>query len=67
MLRNYLLTGKRSWSDNLPSSFYRFCSTSLAEPLFRLFKKSVHDGVFPDKWKIANVIPVFKSGSEIIL
>lgn len=44
-----------------PSSFYWFCNTSLAEPLLTLLKKSVHDGVFLDKWKIANVTTVFKS------
>ena len=35
-----------------------------AEPLCLLFNKSLHERVFPDQWKIAYVIPLFKSGDK---
>ena len=32
-----------------------------------IFNKSLQKGIFPDKLKIAKVIPVFKSGEESCL
>ena len=36
--------------------------TSIIKPLTHIFNTSFKTGVFPDKLKIAKVIPVFKSG-----
>ena len=34
----------------------------IKEPLFNIFKSSIHKGIFPDPLKSAKVKPVFKSG-----
>ncbi|XP_063446981.1 uncharacterized protein LOC134726505 [Mytilus trossulus] len=36
----------------------------ISKPLCLLFNKSLHERVFPDQWKIAYVIPLFKSGDK---
>ena len=37
-------------------------STSVLKPLCILLNRSSDEGIFPDIWKLANVIPIFKSG-----
>jgi hypothetical protein len=39
------------------------CKFVLSTPLLMLFNRSLSTGVFPDKWKISYVSPVFKSGN----
>lgn len=41
-------------------------NTSLAEPLSRLFNKCLLNGIFPDIWKRANVIPLYKKGDATL-
>ena len=36
----------------------------ISKPLCLLFNKSLNDKIFPDQWKIAHVIPLFKSGDK---
>jgi hypothetical protein len=35
---------------------------TLCTPLCIIFNRSLQEGVFPDVWKTANVIPIFKKG-----
>ena len=37
---------------------------SIAEPLSMLFNHSLSTGRFPELWKVANVIPILKSGDK---
>ncbi len=37
---------------------------TICRPLGLLFNRSLHDGVYPDKWKQANVMPLFKKGDR---
>jgi hypothetical protein len=39
--------------------------TSISSPLLHIFNKSLEQGVVPDKFKVAKVIPVFKSGDPL--
>ena len=39
----------------------------LCHPLCNIFNSSLSKGIFPEKLKIAKVIPVFKNGSSDIL
>ncbi|KAI5728593.1 hypothetical protein M8J77_018362 [Diaphorina citri] len=41
-------------------SFLKF----LSEPLARLYNRSLQLGIFPDKWKVAFVTPIHKSGKK---
>ena len=51
---------KASGPDGISNRVLRECSSSLAEPLSRLFNLSFSLGVFPSSWKIANVVPTHK-------
>ena len=42
----------------------RGVSKSVSRPLCILMNRSFEEGIFPDIWKIANVIPIFKKGDK---
>ena len=42
----------------------RRVSKSVSKPLCILMNISFEEGIFPDIWKIANVIPIFKKGDK---
>ena len=39
-------------------------SKSVSKPLCILMNRSFSEGVFPDIWKLANVVPSFKKGDK---
>lgn len=55
---------KSAGPDNIPPVFIRGCADVLVYPLKILFEKSLSEGVFPQKWKEANVVPVHKKSSK---
>lgn len=56
---------KGAGSDGLPAMFWSKCAESLAVPLSIIFNRSLREGIFPQKWKIAHVVPVHKKGSRM--
>lgn len=50
--------------DGIPSSFIKSCGKELAVPLMLIFNKSLDTGCFPELWKVAHVIPIFKAGTK---
>ena len=42
----------------------RGVSKSVSKPLCILMNRSFEEGIFPDIWKIANVIPIFQKGDK---
>ena len=40
------------------------CFEQLKNILFKIFRASIHQGVFPEKLKIAKIIPIFKEGDK---
>ena len=50
--------------DGLSARILRECARELAIPIEMLCRLSVEQGVFPDRWKQANVIPVHKKGDR---
>ena len=55
---------KASGPDGIPSRLLKELSKELA-PVFALFfQASIDQGVLPDEWKEANVVPIFKKGSK---
>ncbi|PZC85558.1 hypothetical protein B5X24_HaOG216666 [Helicoverpa armigera] len=50
--------------DGIPSIFLKNTCDTLCVPLFLLFNKCITNGVFPEIWKRANIVPVHKSGSK---
>ena len=56
---------KSAGPDGVHPYVLKQCALSLSFPICLLGKKSVELGVVPDKWKFANVTPVFKYGSKL--
>lgn len=50
--------------DLIPSFFIRDCRFVLAKPLATLINLSLKCSIFPEKWKIARICPVFKKGDR---
>ncbi len=57
-------TSKATGPDNISNALLKKCSFSLARPLCLIFNLSLKTGVFPHKWKSANVIPIFKNKGD---
>ena len=49
--------------DGISARIVRECSDALAVPLAKICGLSVRQGIFPELWKRANVVPIFKKGS----
>jgi hypothetical protein len=50
--------------DGIPPRFLKSCYKELSVPLCIIFNESIATGEFPNRWKIANIIPVYKSGDR---
>ena len=55
---------KATGPDQLPARLLKEAATELT-PVFTLFfQASVDQGIIPDDWKTANVVPIFKKGDR---
>ena len=61
---NKLDVNKGPGPDGLPPKFLKMCHEALVLPLQILFNLSLSSGVFPDTWKHAFVVPVYKNGAR---
>ena len=59
-----LKRNKSAGGEGMDSSFIKEIGDSLAGPLMELFNKSLLEGKVPDDWKVADVTPVYKTGSK---
>lgn len=50
--------------DNIPPILIKKCAETLCAPLTMIYSKSIKDCVYPDKWKVGQITPIFKSGSK---
>jgi len=50
--------------DSIPADIMKSYILHIAEPMAKLINCSIRTGIFPDKFKIAKVCPVFKSGEK---
>ena len=55
---------KATGSDGIPAIIYKRSALILADPIFHLISESIRQRKFPTSWKIADVVPVPKSGSN---
>lgn len=58
----HLDASKGPGPDSLPPSFIKRCSHVLALPLQYIFNSSLEEGIFPNLWKSAKIVPVLKKG-----
>ena len=52
--------------DEIPANILKFANDILIVPLTHLVNVSFTDGIFPDELKMANIIPIFKSGDKLL-
>ena len=57
---NSLDTNKSAGHDKVPNKLLKMCALLIANPLCKLFNKSLQAGIFPLSWKKACVTPIFK-------
>ena len=57
---NGLDASKACGSDKIPTRFLKMVAIYVAEPLAKIFNKSLAVGKYPMLWKMADVKPVFK-------
>ena len=51
---------KASGDDGISHKMLKGVSKSVSKPLCILMNRSFSEGIFPDTWKLANVIPILK-------
>ena len=53
---------KATGPDKIPAKLHKETASVIAPSLCKLFGKSLSTDSFPQNWKEANVVPVFKKG-----
>ena len=61
---NSLDVNKSTGPDKLPTKIIKMIAILIVAPLTKLFNKSLSSGIFPDKWKEAQVTPIFKKNGS---
>ena len=64
---NLLDTTKAYGPDGVPPKILKEAKNIICKPLSKLFNKSLQTHTFPEIWKRANVLPIFKKGEKNIL
>ncbi|PJE77993.1 hypothetical protein CI610_03077 [invertebrate metagenome] len=59
-----LKLGKASGSDEISHHMLKYTAKTVCRPLELLFNLSLSTGIYPDTWKFAKVIPLFKKGDR---
>ena len=54
-------------SLGVPSKLLHACAEEIAPSLSKLFNMSLELGSFPEKWKDANIVPIHKTRSKVIV
>ena len=55
---------KADGPDGIPGKILKLCAHELAEVYTILFQASLNQGLVPDDWKEADVVPLFKKGDK---
>ena len=53
--------------DNITGRMIELCGDSLSLPLTIIFKNILNTGIFPTAWKSANVTPIHKKNSKLVI
>ena len=63
-LLSKLCKSKATGLDQISARLIRECSDVIAESLCTIFNCSIDKGIFPDDWKSAKILPLFKQGEH---
>ena len=55
---------KATGPDKIPGKILKLCASELTEVLVLLFQASLDQGMVPNDWKNANIVPLFKKGDK---
>ena len=55
---------KATGPDNIPNKVLKMAAEILSPSLSAIFNRSLSMGIYPDDWKMARVLPIFKSGDK---
>ena len=55
---------KSSGWDNVSSHMIMICDNSISRPLKLIFENCINTGIYPNKWKMSNVCPIYKKDSR---
>jgi hypothetical protein len=58
------MLGKTSGLDHISYHMLKYTASTMCKPLHKLFTSSLRLAVFPDIWKTALVLPLFKNGEK---
>ena len=58
---------KAHGADNISIRMIKLCGDSIILPLTLIFEDCIDKGIFPDQWKLANVIPAYKKEPKNIV
>ena len=53
--------------DDISIRMIKMSSECITKPLFTIYTNCINKGIFPDKWKMANVIPIHKKDKKNIV
>ena len=57
-------TTKATGPDEISAGLLKETAPVISMSLCSLYNKSLNQGVFPQEWKIANIVPVYKKGDK---
>ena len=63
-IRCELDENKAHGHDAVSIRMLKICDESIIKPLEMIYTNCLENGVFPDSWKKANIIPVHKKGDK---
>ena len=66
LIRN-LNPNKATGSDGISGQMLLLCDNSVVLPLKIIFQNILISAIYPDMWKLANVIPIFKKGDKQLI
>ena len=58
---------KSSGPSDIPIKILKIAAPIIIPQLVKIFNLSFKKGIFPDLMKLAKVIPIFKSGSKLLV
>ena len=64
VMSNYIKNGNSVGHDELSTNLLKSIAGVIFEPLVHIFNLSINSGIFPSRWKIARVIPLYKQGDK---
>ena len=64
---NSLDINKESGPDNIPGRVLKICVPEIAPILAIIFTQSYESGKLPNDWLLANITPVFKKVTKVVL